>query len=590
MIPRFALPAMLPGILVAAALAAPAWADPLPVVKGEVYRASPEAKAGLALATTELELPARAIRLASPAEAEFVPAGKPGPGPKARDIGFGRRLADHVSEDEDTAFDFSRVGDSRVAKLRIVSPGAAALRVALRVGGSAAPVTMRVAGSDEESRVLGPVRLAGPLGADPAYWTPVTAGESQLIEIVSPADREPPVIAVEQVSHLVSGPGTMFAKGVADIGRSGACNIDVACVSNPSQALLQAARAVVHMVFTKRSGVTTYCTGTLLNDTDTSSQIPYLYGGNHCFDATSAPFNTPAQMQQVANTLNTWFFFDAVACRSTQVPPFVQRFGGAAFLYNNVSQDVLFVRLNDDPPAGAFLTGWNANPMEAGSAITVLHHPQGDLKKFTSGAYDGNTTLTSPLNASTGYQRVSYNQGTTEGGSSGSGIFTFDGSQYLLRGGLWGGEASCSTPTAPDYFSRFDIAYSNLRPWLQPTNAPSFNVTDMWWNSAESGWGLNLTQHASGQVFGVWYTYTAPNRPYWLILSGGQWVNGNVFTGKLYTVSGPHYAQPTFDTTKVITREVGVMTLTFSGDGNNASFTWSVDGVTGVKLVARQPF
>ena len=67
-------------------------------------------------------------------------------------------------------------------------------------------------------------------------------------------------------------------------------------------------------------------------------------------------------------------------------------------------------------------------------------------------------------------------------------------------------------------------------------------------------------------------------------------MNGNVFTGKLYTVSGPHFAQPTFDTTKVITREVGVMTLTFSGDGNNASFTWSIDGVTGVKLINRQPF
>jgi lysyl endopeptidase len=295
-------------------------------------------------------------------------------------------------------------------------------------------------------------------------------------------------------------------------------------------------------------------------------------------------------MQQVANTLNTWFFFDAVACRSSQVPSFVQRFGGATFLYSNLSQDVLFLRLNDEPPAGAFLTGWNANPMEAGSAITVLHHPQGDLKKFSSGNYSGNTTLASPLNASTGYQRVTYGQGTTEGGSSGAGVLTFDGSQYLLRGGLWGGEASCSAPSAPDYFSRFDIAYSNLRAWLQPATGPAFNVTDMWWNAAESGWGLNLTQHASGQVFGVWYTYTTPNRPYWLILSGGQWVNGTVFTGKLYTVSGPHYAQPAFDTTKVITREVGVMTLTFGGDGNTGSFTWSVDGVTGVKLITRQPF
>lgn len=590
MILRFALRAFLPGLLVATAFAAPASADPAPVVKGEVYRGSPEAKAAPALATTQAERPARDIRLAAPAAREYEPLEKPGLTPKARDIGFGRRLADQVAEGESPVFDFHATGESIVAKLRIVSPGAAALRVSLAVGASARPVTMRVAGSGDESRVLGPVSLAGPLGANAEFWTPVTTGEAQVIEIVSPAGSPPPTIRVERVSHLVSGPDDRFAKTVADIGRSGSCNIDLACVANPSQALRQAASGVVQMLFTKRSGGTTLCSGTLLNDTDTGSQIPYLYSANHCFEADGAPYNTPAQMQQVANTLNTYYFFDAVACTSTQVPSFVQRFGGATYLYSNLSQDVLFLRLNEAPPAGAFLTGWNANPMEAGSAVTVLHHPQGDLKKFSTGAYSGNETLQSPLNASTGFQRVTYNQGTTEGGSSGGGVLTFDGSQYLLRGGLWGGGASCSAPREPDFYSRFDIAYTTIKAWLQPSSGPAFNVTDMWWYASESGWGLNLTHHASGQVFGVWYTYAAPGRPYWLILSGGQWVNGNVFTGKLYTVSGPHFAQPVFDPAKVNLREVGVMTLTFSGDGNNGSFTWSVDGVTGVKLITRQPF
>ena len=590
MILRLALRAFLPGLLVTAALVSTASADPAPVVKGEVYRGSPEAKSASALATTQAERPARVIRLAEPAAREFEPLVKPGLAPKARDIGFGRRLADQALEGESTTFDFHATGEAHVAKLRIVSPGAAALRVSLKVGASRAPVTMLVTGSGDESRVLGPVGLAGPLGANPEYWTPVTVGESQVIEIVSAPGTEPPVITVEQVSHLVAGPQDRFAKTVSDIGRSGSCNIDMACVANPSTALQQAASGVVQMLFTKRTGSSTLCTGTLLNDTDTGSQIPYLYSANHCFEADSAPYNTPAQMQQVANTLNTYYFFDAVACRSTQVPSYVQRFGGATWLYSNLSQDVLFLRLNEAPPAGAFLTGWNANPMDAGNAVTVLHHPQGDLKKFSAGTYSANETLQAPLNASTGFQRVTYSQGTTEGGSSGGGVLTFDGSQYLLRGGLWGGGASCSAPGEPDFYSRFDIAYATIKSWLQPSTGPSFNVTDMWWYPSENGWGLNLTHHASGQVFGVWYTYNAPNRPYWVILSGGQWVNGNVFTGKLYTVSGPHFAQPTFDTTKVITREVGVMTLTFSGDGNNASFTWSIDGVTGVKLINRQPF
>ncbi|MBK8322519.1 MAG: hypothetical protein IPL06_07185 [Betaproteobacteria bacterium] len=293
MILRLALRAFLPGLLVAATLAANASADPLPVVKGEVYRGSPEAKAALALVSTESERPARVIRLDAPAGSEFASLDKPGLQPKARDIGFGRRLADRVQEGENTAFDFRATGEVRVAKLRIVSPGAAALRVALKVGGSTAPVTLLVTGSGDETRVLGPVSLAGPLGANPEYWTPVTAGEAQVIEIVSAPGAEPPAITVEQVSHLVSGPETRFAKTVSDIGRSGSCNIDVACVANPSQALRQAASGAVQMLFTKRSGGTTLCSGTLLNDTDTSSQIPYLYGANHCFEAASAPTTRP---------------------------------------------------------------------------------------------------------------------------------------------------------------------------------------------------------------------------------------------------------------------------------------------------------
>ncbi len=92
-----------------------------------------------------------------------------------------------------------------------------------------------------------------------------------------------------------------------------------------------------------------------------------------------------------------------------------------------------------------------------------------------------------------------------------------------------------------DWYSRLDVAYPDIRQWLEATALPDFDVTDLWWNPGESGWGMNLTQHPSGQVFGVWYTYAADSGPLWLVMTGGAWVTSRTFTGALYRTSGPAY-------------------------------------------------
>jgi lysyl endopeptidase len=577
-------------LLAAAASLAPAFAQDLPVVMGEVYLGSPKAASTATFfLTTEDELPSRWVVLAPPSDAEMGAVRNSALRAKRHAIGFGREVSAFAVEGSGKSVAFDRVGGSRVAKLRVFSPQAAALRVAVRVTNSSAPYELRVAGSADEGRVLGPVLLGGPIPQDDLYWTPVTEGASQVIEIVSPASQPAPAIEIVRVSHLVSGPASGFAKRVREIGNSLSCEIDVACVANPSQALLNADRAAVQITLTAISGGTFLCTATLLADTDTSSQIPYVFAANHCFDADSAPFNNAVQMQQVASTLNTYFFFDATACHNNTVGPYVQLFGGATYLYNSLSLDVMMVRLNESPPAGAFLSGWDANPVPAGTAVTVLHHPAGDLKKFSTGTVSGAVILDSPQNAPTGYWQVSYDQGLTEAGSSGAGILTLSGGQYLLRGALYAGDLfSCpASPALVDFYSRFDVAYPQLRQWLAPVVA-AFDVTDLWWNPAESGWGLNLIQHPNGQIFGVWYTYTTPNRPLWIVMPGGQWVNGSTFTGTLYTVSGPNYTQ-VFDPANVGFRTVGSATLTFA-NSNNGSFIWTVNGVTGVKVIQRQPF
>jgi lysyl endopeptidase len=581
----------------AAALPAAASDDGPRSARGAVHTAPQKQADFTSLVTTEAQVAARSVRLTPPAEGAFVARNGKGSAFKRVEIGFGREIDENLAEGSAKNLGWTVVGDKRVTKLRIASPGAAALRVAIRFPATDEPFELRVAGSQDEAKALGPTRLGGIAGQD-IWWTPLTEGEAQVIEIVSSAKIAPPDVSLLRVSHLVSGPSALF-KTPSEIGASGSCNIDVACVASPSQALLSAARSVVQMLFTSTSGGSGLCTGTVLNDT-LSSGTAWLYSGNHCFDSSNptGPFNNLTQMTNVAGSLNTFFFFDAVACNSTAVPPgYVQRFGGADYLYNNVAQDVLFLRLRDSLPTNGVYLGWDANTLSSGSAMTVLHHPRGDLKKFSTGTVQGVSLLSSVygssgahLNADTGYNRVVYNQGTTEGGSSGSGILTFSGSEYQLRGGLWGGEALCTNLTGPDYYSRLDVAFPALRRFLAPTTTtPALDATDLWYNPSESGWGLNLTQHASGQVFGVWYTYASTGRPLWLVMPGGAWsANGTVFTGQLYKVAGPSYAG-TFNPNLVSVRTVGSMQITFSGN-DNATFLYTVDGVTGTKVIQRQPF
>ncbi|MGI8424080.1 MAG: hypothetical protein ACR2NO_08230 [Chloroflexota bacterium] len=111
--------------------------------------------------------------------------------------------------------------------------------------------------------------------------------------------------------------------------------------------------------------------------------------------------------------------------------------------------------------------------------------------------------------------------------------------------------------------------------------------TDLWWNPAESGWGLTLAQHGNN-VFGAWFTYAPSGRPLFIIMPGVQAQTADSFTGTLYTTTGPAYTAATFDSAQVRVTPVGSATVRFTGD--TATFTATVDGVTQVKTISRQPF
>ena len=119
---------------------------------------------------------------------------------------------------------------------------------------------------------------------------------------------------------------------------------------------------------------------------------------------------------------------------------------------------------------------------------------------------------------------------------------------------------------------------------------PLHDFSDLWWNPNESGWGINLIQHPSHNIFGVMYTYDSTRRPLWFVLPGGHWATSSTFTGAWYQVAGPSYAVPVFDSTAVHLSQVGSITLTFSDDGNGGRLSFIVNGVQVIKDITRQPY
>ncbi len=115
------------------------------------------------------------------------------------------------------------------------------------------------------------------------------------------------------------------------------------------------------------------------------------------------------------------------------------------------------------------------------------------------------------------------------------------------------------------------------------------NVQGLWWNApdnSESGWGMALTQQGS-ILFVAWYTYDAGGNPLWLVITRGERVAANTWSGTIFQTRGPAFSAVPWDQTKVTATPVGTGTLRFT-DANNGSFAYNVNGISQTKTITRQ--
>lgn len=122
-----------------------------------------------------------------------------------------------------------------------------------------------------------------------------------------------------------------------------------------------------------------------------------------------------------------------------------------------------------------------------------------------------------------------------------------------------------------------------------PTLGP--NYTDIWWNAAESGWGIHLS-HQGNVLFATLFVYDEAGRPLWLVMSNGAvQADGVTFKGDLYRTTGsPFSAEPFTPINASNVRRVGEMSVQMFFGGVSAALTYSVNDVSVTKTIQRQKF
>jgi hypothetical protein len=208
------------------------------------------------------------------------------------------------------------------------------------------------------------------------------------------------------------------------------------------------------------------CTGGLLADTDSASQIPYFLTANHCLSTT-----------QDASNLETYFQF-TLSCGSTNCPAQTMPGGmprlGATLVNTGTDGDFTLLRLSQAPPAESVFLGWSATPVAntEGTSLYRISHPNWAPQAYSSQSVDTSVTPCPPkLRGLFIYSRRG--DGGIEGGSSGSPVVNDAGQVVGQLFGTCGNPDPCVQDGNPLIDGAFAAYWSSVQPWLDPGNCPN---------------------------------------------------------------------------------------------------------------------
>lgn len=345
---------------------------------------------------------------------------------------------------------------SRIWRLQVVSIGARTLNLGFTKFRLPPGATVHLYPADR-SDYFGPYTGADAT-PDGQFWSPVVRGDAAVVELFVPAGPAfDPEIVITQVSHDYRG----FGEAGRRLEKSGFCNNDVVCPEwDPWDDQINS-----EGVYTL-SG-TWICSGQMMNSNVPGFPPPFFLTANHCGISSGN-----------ASSVRVYWNFQSPTCGQHGGGSLSQSQLGASLKATWSTSDFCLILLQADPQEAwnVYYSGWNADEAHAPVNCHAIHHPNCDEKAISFN--DDPITVTSylqytvPGNGS--HWRIdTWEDGTTEPGSSGSGIWDPD---HRLVGQLHGGYASCSSITS-DWYGRFSrswtgggTAQTRVKDWLDPGN------------------------------------------------------------------------------------------------------------------------
>jgi hypothetical protein len=124
----------------------------------------------------------------------------------------------------------------------------------------------------------------------------------------------------------------------------------------------------------------------------------------------------------------------------------------------------------------------------------------------------------------------------------------------------------------------FLISLAFVRP------AAAVDLTDIWWNPNESGWGVNFIQ-SDNFIFATFFIYGSNQQPFWVTAQLTRDSNG-VWSGPLYQTTGTFYGSP-WNAAQQTTTQVGTATFT-QANSYSGTLTYNVGTTNVSKQIQRQ--
>jgi lysyl endopeptidase len=300
---------------------------------------------------------------------------------------------------------------------------------------------------DDLHQVVGPYEEAG-LFDDGDLWLPTIVSQRVRIECWVPASAlvnpqqapQEPLFVLDRLQHVYRDPLKNDAPDAGEEGEEGGiagagCHNQIVC--HPEW--LDLGQSVAGIGTIGNNSI--WCSGQLLR-TEIDDETPYYLTAHHCLST-----NFEARSSEI------YWEYQASVCGGP--PPAlnsVPHSNVCTLVRTGAGSDFTLLMIEGPIPDDVEWASWSSVDASDGADVLCIHHPLGKQKRISFGDKASNPTCGGALT----HIRSNWNDGVTQPGSSGSGLFRVDNGQLI--GQLHCGSSDCGFVTN-DSYGAFFVTY-----------------------------------------------------------------------------------------------------------------------------------